>query len=230
MYKISLIEFVARYNVIEPRDGITILSVSLLIDILLQALSYQPENHDTLQYATLRRGFNFQWDPEEQWVYQRMRSDGWCPSELHRIFERFTTVQIFYISHFKRPNSAARHPVIPLSPSDHQDIRLTNTKKVESRNREGLCSQFQCSVTQLNEDTYETTHTAECSKIGYTDCFDVIADQQEISKILKAGGFALIRSINDSEKTRQVSLVSSLAEERLSYVAISHVWSTMPKL
>lgn len=223
--KISLIEFVARYNVIEPRDGMTILSVSLIIDILLQALSYQPGTHDMLQYATLRRGFNFQWDPEEQWLYQRMRGDGWCPSELHRIFERFTTVQIFYIGHFKRPNSAARHPVIPLSPSDRQDICLTDTKEVESRDREGLCSQFQCSVTQLNEDTYETTHTAECSKIGYTDCFDVIADQQEISKILKAGGFPLIRSINDSEKTSQVSLVSSLAEERPSYVAISHVWS-----
>ena len=112
-----------------------------------------------------------------------------------------------------------------MSSSDHQDICLTDTKKVESTDREGFCSQFQCSVTQFNEDTYETTHTAECIKRGHTDCFDVIAGQQEISKILKAGGFPPIRSINDSEKPCQVSLVSSLAEEKLSYIAISHLWS-----
>jgi len=99
----------------------------------------------------------------------------------------------------------------PVDSSDQELIPSSN-----------LCTKVRCSLYQLNEVTYRTKHAEGCTG---ESCYDMVADEEEIIRILKNGRIPLILSIDseDIHETNMITLVES--GPHVEYVAVSHVWS-----
>lgn len=214
----ELRSFIEHYSFKDPRHPTIATSEALLIETLLAALSHNFLRNDRERYLNTLNGTNFHLRGQKNFLYSRMRSDGWCPAELSMMFERLNGAALYFMSHMERPGPTKEHLIAQTSPA----FSSTSASAVEAKEElvlsDSLCTQFKCSLYQLHEDTYQTKHTLECS-----GCYDIIADGNEVFDILKSGCIPMIVPIDREDETRKVKLVKS--EPNLKYVAISHVWS-----
>lgn len=195
----------------DPRDKAIAASIGLLIEVLLACLSLDSlSDTGPTRHLTMMTGQNFTFRQWNSLIYQRMRSNGWCPSALSMLFSRINTSALLFMSHVGRP-----------SPNkEHHMIRIRSISSSESLPTGELCTKDRCPVYQLDDKTYETAHTKDCTR---ERCYDIVADKEKILSILKSGRIPLIRSIDKRNKNCKVDLVASDRDSK--YVAISHVWS-----
>jgi hypothetical protein len=218
--RLRLNDFIKHSKFEDPRDPKEALFTTLLFNVLLGPITAGLAKSDTaaekyLKFAPM--GTNMLLHGEKSLLYQRMRDDGWCPSELSMIFSRLSVVGIYYVSHITRPGSTKEHPTLRILPGALATAPVVRTKAEHTESGK-LCTKYQCAVNQLNELKYQTKHTEECH-----DCYDMVADPDEVFKILKNGRIPLIRSIDRDCKSKSIPLIESQPDD--VYVAISHVWA-----
>ncbi|KKY15403.1 putative het domain [Diplodia seriata] len=95
------------------------------------------------------------------------------------------------------------------------------------RQRHQLCRADACTANNIDEQTYRTQHTPEC-----TDCEDVVLDYETICSTIRAGKTPLVVSIEtDGHIKFAVTSDDAVPNGRnprtgkLPYICISHVWS-----
>ena len=151
-------------------------------------------------------------------ISQQMQRDGWCPSELSMMFRRLNYTSIYFMSRVERPGPSKKHPMIQIQPLPSSDsVSAVSAERGERRSGEP-CTKSKCSVYTLHEETYQTKHVNGC-----TNCYDIVADEHEISRILKNNCIPLILSIDNESESTNITLFESGPD--VAYVAISHVWS-----
>jgi hypothetical protein len=216
--RVSLPAFIQTASCVDPQDPRITLSEALLHGIIFSVYVRGVEYTGNNFY--LERGFSvninmFEWDSS---IFFRMRNDGWCLSELKVLFLTHNGAGIYFMSHIVRPHPNRGHPAIRIQPVVSSHI-LEEPRK-DSMSPAKLCTPWKCSSIQLDEGTYQTKHDEVC--IG-TDCYDMVANEREIFRILKSGSIPLILSIDSEDEGANLTLVESGPD--IAYIAISHVWS-----
>ncbi|MCJ1233303.1 hypothetical protein MMC14_001258 [Varicellaria rhodocarpa] len=135
--------------------------------------------------------------PASKFIQNRMIQSGWCPAQTHHLCQQYSCTALYYLSGLPRYTKMGY---------DHHQ-----------------CTISECTVSTINEETYQSQHTDACNN---PSCSFVGVDSAEVSAIIQnnAGiGIPLIScSVSAIGKT-EVKLVS--AEQGTKYVAISHVWA-----
>ncbi|XDG09156.1 hypothetical protein ABKA04_008771 [Annulohypoxylon sp. FPYF3050] len=143
----------------------------------------------------------FQWRSQ---IWMKLINQGWCPFELTPMSVRFNTAGLVFMSHVERPIASRNHETSGGMNLPHQDPPP--------------CSSFGCVHRRLNDATYSTAHVPGCC-----GCPTILAQLDQIAKILEAGSFPLIVSVDDTDGSEHIQLVPW--KSGVKFVAISHVWS-----
>jgi hypothetical protein len=193
MTNFSLQTFIEKVPMEDPRDPANVIATSLLIDFLYNFLLHRWEGY--LQASVNDPKIL---EPGTGPLSHMLKKDGWCPSEVAAIRERFSVSGVYFMTQVRPPN-----------PKDH----LTGE----------TCSHFKCKYREMNSATYQTSHVPGCTGV----CGDVGVDPEELARILvDEKNIPLIDASsewNDPHKTPGISLVSWNASE--AFVALSHVWA-----
>ncbi|KAF7540751.1 hypothetical protein G7054_g1163 [Neopestalotiopsis clavispora] len=80
-------------------------------------------------------------------------------------------------------------------------------------------------IIQLQAKQKANANHHQCHTDSCQGCRDVVADQEELRRILEKGKIPLILSVGEEEDDDDESVTLVEAEADMSYVAISHVWS-----
>jgi hypothetical protein len=207
----SLYTFILTEQPSDPREPHTVIATTLFVEFLLGCLNYASSDcgGDQGSQSSLNSLVHIG-DP----LWQIMRQNGWCPSELMPMCQEFNTSGVLFLSNITRPNRWEEHKSICT-------ISKTSSKNKETSQFEqsqSLCKVYECPFRQLSKDAYQRRHTDDCS-----GCVDVVADLDELSTILESGKIPLILSIDDGDENNDIVLIA--AEEDMAYIAISHVWA-----
>ena len=215
---VNLPTFMQASNCVNPQDPRIILSEALLHSVLF-AIFIRGENYRGSDlYLERDSPSNTHLSEWKSSLFLRMRNDGWCLSEMRVLFHRLNGAGIHFMSHLERPHPNRVHSTIRIHPPISS---LTAAKPQEDLVPPGkLCSLWKCSSIQLDEKNYSTKHDEACGGIG---CYDMVADEREIFRILKSGSIPLILTIDNTDEDTNLTLVESGPD--IAYVAISHVWS-----
>lgn len=142
-------------------------------------------------------------------ISQQMQRDGWCPSELSMMFRRLNYISICFMSRLERPGPSKEHLVIQTQPLPSSDsVSAVPAERGERRSGE-LCSKSKCSLYTLHEETYRTKHVDGC-----TNCYDIVADENEITRILNNNRIPLILCMDNESKSTNIT---PLNRERMSH-------------
>ncbi|KAJ5452474.1 hypothetical protein N7445_000657 [Penicillium cf. griseofulvum] len=213
----SLPSFISYNNFRNVRDPAFTVSLEIMLETL-----------DTILMETMGINFNsparalrnthILYDAVEQTVlYRMLRSNGWCPSS--NILCRLSLASLAFMYQVEAPCSPKEHKRILIHPSASDNTsRNERPDQGGQESPECLCSPYRCGVSHLDERTYETKHCDGCS-----GCKELVADDQEISRILRNGNIPLIMSIDENHENPRIELIES--GPHVEYVAISHVWS-----
>jgi hypothetical protein len=219
----SLQEFIQTAVIRDPRDPKIVMSISVLLEILLEFLTTRCESLYTSEYVQGIFAKNNFFQKCDSIPYWRVREHGWCPSELTTIFERLNCAGIHFMSHVERPNPTRKHEMIRIRPalSSKTSGTTANNEPTSDLNRSSnLCTAHMCSFLQLQDETYQTKHAEGCTGSG---CYDMVADPNEILRILKNGSIPLILSLDSEDQNETLTILESGPD--VEYVAIPHVWS-----
>lgn len=204
----TLVEFMQRGESPDPRDPRIAIADAILNEALKTVLSLSVDPEKYLQVSPQSKSAKHYRNA----IYRHMRKSGWCPSDLSMLFGRLNDSCLYYISHLERPNPTQTHNMVRIHDDDattaHEDSKL--------------CSTSTCALRLLSDDTYDTQHADGCNR---DECYEMVADRDEVADILKGGSLPLVMSISEGDDSRTVSLVPFSPGSDLAYVAISHVWS-----
>lgn len=88
-------------QIIDPRNPGIVMATSIIIESIFEVMgksSNEPSGSPSLSYCD--RGSHL-------WV--KLREDGWCPSELARLFTQFNTSYLYFIYNLPRPAPHETH-------------------------------------------------------------------------------------------------------------------------
>jgi hypothetical protein len=210
-------------------------------NVNVRALYFGPYNHDLdlicLSVAALGELLSVHLGilDDDMWLrsssnnflFQRMIDDGWCPVEIIRLGKMSTVGQLYYISNMDRPGPQRSHKDcvqrVPLGGA--------TTEGVFARS---LDDRLICTAYQMNWQTYTTKHVQGCGT-----CDELLADQALMEDILGKGFFPLLmpastashdscghgEGLEDKISAPPEGLKIVSSEFYGKYVCISHVWS-----
>lgn len=124
-------------------DRRIILSIELLGEFLQSALFRASQTRllpDRLSHSTDEVNWLNHGNLKTSILYQRLRSDGWCPFEVAMLKTKFPGSGLLYVSTLDRPQAAKDH---------------------------SRCTEFKCFAYQLNEATYKTKHVEDDGNCPY---------------------------------------------------------------
>ncbi|GAW14587.1 hypothetical protein ANO14919_039900 [Xylariales sp. No.14919] len=148
-------------------------------------------------------------------IWAKMRYDGWCPSELVRLFGDFNTACLYFLYNLRRPGPHETHQMIRI----HKSSVLRQAPPETAP--EKLCTAFECIHRKLQEDKYKTRHADGCD-----GCEEVVGCLDTLQDIIRRGKVPLILSIDENHDEPEIIFVESEPRQPdHSYVSISHVWS-----
>jgi hypothetical protein len=131
-----------------------------------------------------------------------MLDNGWCKAEISRLETILPVLGVYYAS-FLRP---------PKPREQHQD-----------------CSDEFCTLSVVNESTYEPQHRDGCNSL---ECKSIPSPIEKVNEILRSGGISLIKlsrpkATKDTGQTLnfELDVVNAKSEKMPKYIAISHVWT-----
>lgn len=177
----------------DPRSPEIVMAISAVMEAFLPALF---RHGDLLERALKIQQVRL----SPLWtslIWTQLRGDGWCPSELTALFHRFNTSCLLFLHFLSRPGIHLSHRMINI----HKGLEPTPDTSQHGP-VVGLCTQLKCVHKQLNNNTYQTKHADGCS-----GCRDVVADADQLCKILKSGKIPLVLSIDEGDETETVTLV-----------------------
>lgn len=205
---LPLTAFILTGECSDPRDWRVAMAEEVLHEALVTAmfLSFGPEKYLQTRSHTLSA------KDKKSLVFQRMREAGWCPSDLAMMFGRLNNSCLYYISHLERPDPTHTHRM----------VRIHGGEDTSAQGDSKLCSASACALRLLSDETYNTQHAEECNR---DECYEMVADRDEVAEILRGGGWPLVMSIDEGDDSRAVTLVPYAPGSDTAYVAISHVWS-----
>ena len=147
-------------------------------------------------------------------VVKRLLHLGWCPWEVHMLAERFNMLSCFYISQMQRPDPTTLHPMSEVPENgEGRDVVTADSPS---------CNASQCLFKAIDEATYQTAHTGQC-----TDCEFVAIDTSQLVQILQDDQIPVVPIESLIPDTVSIQLVaqSDADGKTLPYIAFSHVWS-----
>ena len=207
--EIDILQFLKSIHFTKSIDPRIVLSTTLTDFILYKAFTTKDiPGRSSADRSSLQMNFA----PFMGLISLRMRKDGWCPSELLRMHNLLNYSAMYFMSHIERPDTSRTHH---LSSPSLPDTSQMNQNRYWSGE---VCNQHKCAMYHFDDTTYQTKHADGC-----TGCREMVADYEEIDKILKKGSIPLILSIDAEDDSQEITLVES--ESDVKYVAISHVWS-----
>lgn len=124
-------------------DRTIILSIELLGEFLQSALFRASQTRllpDWLSHSTDEVNWLNHGNLKTSILYQRLRSNGWCPFEVAMLKTKFPGSGLLYVSTLDRPQAAKDH---------------------------SRCTEFKCFAYQLNEATYKTKHVEDDCNCPY---------------------------------------------------------------
>jgi hypothetical protein len=130
---INLETFIEKVPVEDPRDPMTVIATSLLIDFVHNLV---PRQWDGVLEISVNNPKLI--EPKTGPLWKTLKRNGWCPSEAAAIVERFSASGAYYMTQIGAPH-----------PSSHQ--------------QGGQCLHYKCNLRQLNDATYRTKHVLYCS-------------------------------------------------------------------
>lgn len=176
------------------------------MDLVVRTIMNEPDRMLLPQHGRL---LEF---PFKKLTWKLLRNQGWCPSQLGMMFERYNTAGLYYMSRIQRPDKPRQHKTDRISPHGYDDISHEPSAKDQ------VCSLWKCSYRNLQENSYMTAHVNGCP-----GCREIEVQQEDLADILRKGTFPLILSIDDDENPENIQVLPW--EDGLAYIAISHVWS-----
>ena len=182
-----------------PFDPITSLSFMILGCTLAFAASrivqVLPDKTHALEIYKKLRFSHDQWGISAL-LYERMRSDNWCPHSLARFASKGSSViGMYYASLLDIPGDG----------KDHKE-----------------CNVRECLHMTVDEKTYKTQHkTQDASHLPH--CPLTVLDRAAIIRSLRSKSVPLLR-IREADSTK-VEIEVVPYNENIKYVAISHVWA-----
>ncbi|KAF6230812.1 hypothetical protein HO173_010928 [Letharia columbiana] len=129
-----------------------------------------------------------------------MVAANWCPNDITRLTNKFTSIQLLYFfSKMKKPPSMANHRV---------------------------CTSKCCFAHSLSLSQYKMRHSEACTNETKCERKPISIDQQPVVDIYRSGTVPLLQfTVNDNEPSKVILKLSSSGTDTTHYVAISHVWS-----
>ncbi|RDW87257.1 hypothetical protein BP5796_02951 [Coleophoma crateriformis] len=191
--KIRLQTFIEKVPTVDPRDPANVIATSLLLDFLSNFLPHRWDRH-------LQRSVNDPklLEPRTGPLWRDLEKNGWCPSEIAAMVDRFSVSGVFFMTKIRPPNA-----------EEHQ--------------QGASCAYYRCGLRQLNDATYQTKHDSGC--LG--SCGFVHAEPEKLASILvDKDTIPLIDASTEwsnQQKTREIHLDPWYVAK--SFVAISHVWA-----
>lgn len=210
----DIYEFLISVYFTKSIDPKIILSISIMSWVLLDAEGRKGMPRSVSADSLRQR-------PVESFVgliYFRMREDGWCPSQLFRMCTLLNYSAMYFMSHIERPDTSRTHHMIRINPPSGPSLPVTSQTNQNRYWSGEVCNEHKCAMYHFNDTTYRTKHAEGC-----TDCYEMVADYEEIYDILKNDSIPLILSIDAADNSQKIRLVES--GSNVEYVAISHVWS-----
>ncbi|KAI1499752.1 hypothetical protein F5X99DRAFT_388858 [Biscogniauxia marginata] len=206
--KRSLINFIDSYSgaIRDPRNPIVTMATSIMIESLFGILV---NGHISASQDNIPNPIMNSMGDLHGLLWISLRQDGWCPSELARLFSQFNSSCLYFIYNLQRPAAHEEHHMIRIRRN-----QTTSASHPQTR----LCTPFECTHRKIRAEEYQTKHADGCD-----GCHDVVADPEELRGILERGKIPLILSIEEDDKSSSIMFVE--AEPWMAYVAISHVWS-----
>ena len=134
---------------------------------------------------------------KHQFPGYQIRQNGCCPNKVFMLKSLLTSSSMYYASMLKQSGDA-------------------NGSRT-------MCTETECRTNNTDRTSYVSKHTTPnrtCKSLGH--------DQEHVSMSPDRGGFPLIRihKSTDDEKL-EIDIVESPLEKSPTYVAISHVWSSV---
>ena len=212
----TLYEFIDRTEIQDPRRREMAMATTLMMEFIGGAIILPDMTR-----------FNI---PTTRWTslsWSLLREDGWCPSEISMLFDRFNASALYFLHHLSRPRPDQNHEMIHF----HKIPKLAQAKSAEHDSRTSLCTAFKCSFKQLHDETYKSEHTDGCP--GFDDatadshspqCYPVSVKSDDLCRIIiERKKIPLIPLIDENNNDHSITLKESGPE--VKYIAISHVWS-----
>ncbi|KAI5917645.1 hypothetical protein F4810DRAFT_726824 [Camillea tinctor] len=204
----SLHEFIRwhKKSYRDPRRPGIVMATSIILENLFQIL--QTFNPMTLGGVSSWDGNGLMW--------RKLRQEGWCPSDLSRLFQQFNTSALYFILHLPRPRPDEVHHVIRV----WKEGKLITGPPTTSSPAQ-LCTPFKCAHRQLLDADYRTKHADGCN-----GCDDIPANLDKLCEILERGNIPLILTMDKTDENSEILFHESDPNvDDVPYVAISHVWS-----
>jgi hypothetical protein len=122
-----------------------VIATTLFVEFLLGCLSYASSDCGGYQGSQLSlKSLVHTGDP----LWQIMRQNGWCPSELMPMCQELNTSGVLFLNNITRPNCSEEHKSIcVISKTSSENIE---TSQFEQSHR--LCKVYECPFRQLSKD------------------------------------------------------------------------------
>ncbi|EFQ91130.1 hypothetical protein PTT_12128 [Pyrenophora teres f. teres 0-1] len=224
----TLAEYIQYACIEDPRDPSTILLTATILETLFEYFLTAICKSEGIQFPGFGGviGGLSVLTTRNNLLLKQMRIDGWCPHDLKVLSTRLNTAGHYFMRHLQRQHTDRTHKVIHVEPrGDHRSQRTDvalNVSSIHSQPLNDLCTYDHCYHFQLNDTSYKTKHVEQCDR---SSCFDMVADPQKVSAILRAGEIPLVLSIDAEDKSTDLHIIPSGSNSEHHYVAISHVWS-----
>jgi hypothetical protein len=213
---ITFVEYLHNWpGGLDPRASMMTEAQTALFDLIDGALGRAKEIEKGSDEGILSPSFSFDQTQggslyEGSSIWNLMCQDGWCPSELTMIFGSFSVAGIYFLNHLERPNKDHIHQAEPREPPKDYGTELLAHKPV--------CRRRHCSLYQLDQDSYKTKHTMDCS-----GCKEMYVQNDELLAILGRRRVPIVTAIGETETQTTIQLQQYV--EGAPYVAFSHVWA-----
>lgn len=196
----SLMNYIKYRMPKDPRSPAMVMVTAAWLELLFTLIGDQLAEREIFFNMSLKH---------RSLVWTRLREQGWCPADLATAFNRFNVPTLYFLHNIDRePAGKKQHKTI--------HIRTRGSLPDDSSPATNLCTPFACGFSKLNNQTYVTQHVEGCG-----GCEHIQADPDELCGILKKRKIPLIHFEDKGETT--LKLVES--DPKVSYIAISHVWS-----
>ncbi|KAI1632878.1 hypothetical protein F4809DRAFT_61187 [Biscogniauxia mediterranea] len=208
--KRTLHDFIRAYqtSIRDPRKPGIVLATTIVLESVFGVFPSTIEEIPYVQSGSFENNNGLMW--------RKLRQEGWCPSDLSRLFNQFSTSTLYFIYQLPRPRPDETHHVIRVW-KENKLIQGPPTSPSSAQ----LCTPYKCVRRQIPDVNYRTKHVEGCE-----DCDDIVANLDRLCEILEQGQIPLILTMEENDENSEIIFYEYDAkDDNVPYIAISHVWS-----
>lgn len=142
--------------------------------------------------------------PTSRFAKKRLEDGGFCKSSANRLEKYIFSTGMVYCGSMKAFGRKIDH---------------------------STCDENRCNAEDVNEATYRTAHTKDCSCRDHFDvcehdnpCEHVGPIEEDVAKVLQDGNFPII-ALTKSKSSSEIKIGVEAYKKTISYTAFTHVWA-----